>query len=122
MKKLSFLFVGLLAVIIILVSWNNRHTAKAFNGAVHISDVDCIVLDGNFVPILTSGDILITPSDNKKGTCKAKGIANPTGKAIKYNFENTGIPCTLPSGETTEDWQEIISADGNMSLQCKFHD
>jgi hypothetical protein len=57
---------------------------------------------------------------NKRGThfvCIAKDVANDTGKAIRYNFANTGVPCVTNLGPT-ERWREVISAKGRARIVC----
>ena len=119
MKKLIIPFVALFVVAVALVSWRSQ-TAK--DPAVHINDFGCAVFDGNgvltFVP--ASGNAVITSSGNSKITCKASDLPNSTGQAVKWNFDNTGLPCGTFSG-LTDDWQNIVSASGQVTLQCRLH-
>ena len=47
-------------------------------------------------------------------------VPNDTGKAMIYNFENTGgAKCGSVNFDfLTADWQETISATGNAQLTC----
>ena len=121
MKKVIVPFVALLVVAIALISWKSHSAAKFADGAVHIGPVGCTVLDGNGAVAFTDGSTLITPSDNAKFTCKASGVPNSTGKAVKYDNSNTGFLCFITGYGYTNDWKETVSASGQVTLQCFAH-
>jgi len=119
MKKLVIPFVALFFVAVALVSWRSQSTAKS--PAIHINDAGCGLYDGDGNFTLASSDqTIITSSGNGKLTCKASDLANSTGQAVKYDFESTGQFCGTALG-ITDDWQEVVSASGQATLQCRYH-
>jgi predicted small secreted protein len=117
MKKVSILFTVFAACSLFLISWK---TASNTEGAVHINDFGCGVFDGNGNIVLVTGDVVITPSGKTNFKCKGSGVPNSTGSAVIWNFENKGVLCNTFSG-ATEDWQEVVSTSGNVTLICKVH-
>jgi hypothetical protein len=96
-----------------------------------ITEGSCRMADGDGGSI-TSTDVKQVNSNSPKNgnitlKCYATGVDNSTGKVVKYNFENTGAFCdtfeTFPelSQQSTDDWKEVVSADGDAVLTCKFH-
>lgn len=80
--------------------------------------------DGDF---FTTQDVKVVFSRNAVDgnitlKCSAKGLENPTGNPVKYNYENTeGALCTFFEGAiTTDQWMEVISTAGNATLTCQF--
>ena len=65
--------------------------------------------------------ITVAESGNIEANCK---VDLGTGAQQTFNNANTGFLCFLtPSTGTisTDDWQEVISANGQTTLQCHFH-
>jgi len=89
-----------------------------------------IVMRGNAPPFTVATfsfpgieheEVTVTESGNINADCK---VDLGPGPQQTFNFENTGFHCFLtPSTSTisTDDWQEVISANGQTTLQCKFH-
>ncbi|MCF3108234.1 hypothetical protein LL912_05540 [Niabella sp. CC-SYL272] len=116
MKKVSILFAAVIAIAVATISWK-----AADNAAVRITDFGCGFSDGNGNPFFTdNSSIVITSSGNGNFKCQASGVPNSTGKAVKYGGDITGGWCFTQAG-ITDDWQEVISADGNATLICKVH-
>ena len=73
-------------------------------------------------PFLEHEEITLAESNNINSNCKAD-----LGEGDQKTFDksNTGFQCfltgTLGTIEGTDDWQEVISADGQTTLTCKFH-
>ncbi len=94
--------------------------------ALVITDVACGVLDGNGNVFVTSDSHAVNANNangNGKISCKAKGAANPTGKAVRFygparNNANSGLPCNIPNLGSTGDWTNIVSASGRVTLTC----
>ncbi len=90
--------------------------------AVVVHDTGCGVFDasGNLVFLSEGAKLSVgtanTNSCNATINCKAS-ISNPTKKTIKFDSTSTGLPCGTING-LTEDWQEVISASGQLSLVC----
>ena len=120
MKKLIIPFVALFVVAVALVSWRSQSTAK--DPAIHINDAGCALRDGDGGFVLADSDAtVITSSGNGKLTCKVSDVANSTGSAVKWNYDNTGLLCNIIGAGATDDWQEIVSASGQATLQCRVH-
>lgn len=88
-------------------------------GAIVIHGGGCTVLDGDggFVGGTASNGVS-TPSGNAKLTCRGIG-PNSTGKAVHWDFSNTGLLCVTPFG-ATEDWKTVVSKSGQITLQCRI--
>jgi hypothetical protein len=69
-------------------------------------------------------DITVAESGNIDANCKAD---LGTGSQQTFDFGNTGFTCSITgsAGPTdippTTDWKEVISANGQTTLQCHFH-
>ncbi len=92
------------------------------NSAEITKDAGCLVYDGDGNLVLASGDITV---QNNGGittfVCKAKGLDNSTGRAVHWDATNTGKVCNTFSG-STDDWNDTVSASGNVTLVCRVHD
>ena len=88
--------------------------------AVHINDFGCGMFEGNGGYVYTdSTSVVITASGNANMKCQRKDpVPNNTGKAVIYNFENTGMLCGTEAGATTK-WHETVSASGQATLICQ---
>lgn len=118
MKKLRILLTSVLAMALLFASWTK---AQKIEAAIRISDAGCEILDGAGNSFIADRDqVVITSSGNENLICKAKGIPNSTGKAVHYNFENTGFLC-LTDVNTTDQWHETLSPSGVANVQCKLH-
>jgi hypothetical protein len=114
--------VGLGALLLAATLTGSDSVAQANNGAVVINDQGCALLDGDGNSISTSeSHAVITNSKNGNTLlkCSVKGVANSTGKAVHFDFDNTGITCATNSG-STENWHETVSASGNATLTCRI--
>jgi len=91
------------------------------DGAIVIKDQACGLFDGDGGFEFTTDTIQVgTPSSNCNSTisCKTKGVANSTGKAVHWDFDSSGgISCGTGFGSTT-DWHEIVSKSGVAHLIC----
>ena len=52
--------------------------------------------------------------------CHVKGVSNSTGKAVKWNFDNTDRLCVTQYG-ATDDWRSVVSSEGDAMMTCKIH-
>ncbi len=113
LKKMSFVLAG--AVVLAAVFYVQPASTQ---GAIVIHDMGCTLLDGDggFVSA-DSAHAVVTPSGNGTLTCKVKGVANSSGRAVHYDFSTTGLTCGTPAGGT-QDWHETVSASGNATLTC----
>ena len=113
-----------LAMAILAPGWRQELQAENY-AAVHIDGFGCGMLDGDGNGFAANGATtsLTNHGGIAKLTCKASGVPNTTGKAVRWNFANTGLPCGIP-GDTivTEDWQEVIDELGEATLQCRFRE
>jgi hypothetical protein len=92
--------------------------------AVIVTDFGCTFLDGDGGMVFTTDTKSVTTIGGKGSNvmlqCRAKGVANSTGQAVKWNYENTGLRCGTFQG-LTDDWYAVVSASGNMTVTCKIH-
>jgi hypothetical protein len=84
----------------------------AGGGAVH-GDGTCTLLDGAGLVVLGTRHVVRTPNGRFNDVCSAKGVNNPTGAAVQWDYSNTGLLC---DGST--DWRETVSASGNATITC----
>jgi hypothetical protein len=93
--------------------------AKSPNAAVVIKNGTCTLFDGTGALVAGQRFHAVVNRSRTKATCRAKGLANPTDEAMRFNFANTGVSCQTPSGLTTR-WRETLSASGNARITCHF--
>jgi hypothetical protein len=98
----------------------SRDSARA--GAVVIRNAGCGLFDGTGQTVLADRDATILTQSTHQNTiliCKVKTVANPAGRAVKYDSENNplfpGLECGTFGGSTTK-WSETVSASGNATL------
>ncbi len=126
MKKMSIIMTAVVACALLFVSWKKVSTATA---ALHIELGFCYVLDGDGTLVEGYGNnVVVTSSGNGNWSCKAKKLDNHTGRAVHWNINNAPSPylCGVDIGLDgdilyTDDWQNVVSASGNVTLQCKLH-
>ena len=113
------------AACVVAFSAPNAGVADAAPGiepgnAVHINGLGCGMMDADGgVQWVTSDRAVITPNGKERITCKAKRIPNSSGRAVHFNYENTGFACGTDLGPT-RDWHQTISSSGNATLTCFF--
>ncbi|MBL0422633.1 hypothetical protein JI739_20030 [Ramlibacter sp. AW1] len=93
--------------------------------AVSITGTGCAFYDGDGgFAFTTNTRILSTQSANGNGLLKCEGAVPPptSGTAVRYDFATTGGVCvaTHPINQATEQWQQTVSANGNVTLVCQF--
>ena len=90
-----------------------------------ISNGACAMADGDGGSFYST-DVKQVQSNSNNGNinlkCYATGVANSTGKAVRYNFDTTwGLTCgAFNLALTTERWQEVVDTEGNAVLTCHF--
>lgn len=97
--------------------------AQANGPAVKITEDGCTfkLEDGtSSYPVL--GDLVAIIANSENGninfTCSFDGDPTSTGRAVVLNYDNTdGGLCFFPGG-STEDWHQVISANGKTKLVC----
>lgn len=93
---------------------------SAAAGTVVAKDMTCMVLDADGgIAVGNQSLLMSTPGGNSMIRCTVKDVPNSTGRAVHYNYENTGMACMTAAGATT-DWHETISASGNATLTCRM--
>ena len=112
----------LLALVLALPAISRAESEQA---AVVINGGGCTVRDSSGADVLAT-DVHKTITNNKNGNvtlrCQAKDVPNDTGKAVLWDFNNTGgRKCGIDvngSFVMTDDWQETLSADGRATIVC----
>ena len=84
-------------------------------------DGACRTWDGDGRPV--SADLLYVLNSHRGITvCKAKGVPNSTGAAVRYDADDNPVgpdqPCRTELGPTLE-WHQTVSAKGNLTLVCR---
>ena len=73
-------------------------------------------------PFLEHEDITLSESGNIDANCK---LDLGPGTETTFDITNTGFLCFLTGSAgditSTTDWQEVISASGQTTIQCHFH-
>lgn len=116
MKKTSILFAAAFAVVTFLISWTASSKSAAI---VSIDEIGCGMLNGDGSGTWTDNThSVVTSSGNSTLRCQISDVPNSTGKAVIFNFGNTGSYCNTSIG-LTDNWQEVVSADGHATLVCK---
>jgi hypothetical protein len=93
--------------------------------AIILTDFGCGMVDGDGNGVWTT-DTKVSSSVNKKGTnvnfkCFASGVANSTGKTVKWNSDDFfGQPCGTQFG-SSDDWRIVVDMEGNAVMSCKIH-
>lgn len=73
--------------------------------------------DGNLVDG-ASGHLTSTSSGKGNFKCYATGLANSTGKAVRYSGDGSTY-CSVNEQLTTR-WFETVDSEGNATLTCQF--
>jgi hypothetical protein len=122
MKRL-WLLVPVLVLVWAFVSLAPSHVrAQSANAAIHIDNVGCGMLDGNGGIVAADSDsAIVTSSGNSNLRCDATVDPSSGGHAVHFDSSNTGgAECGTPDGLTL-DWHETVSASGQATLSCHFH-
>ena len=124
MKKRVVLMAAGLTVATVLVFTSlaspGAGVASANSGALVIDGRSCGLLDGDgYIVRSSASHIVITENANGNRVlkCSVKGVANSTGKAAHFGFENTGYRC-YAMGVSTTNWHNKVSKSGNATLTC----
>ena len=92
--------------------------------AIIVTDFGCGLIDGDGNSFSTN-DTKVVNSNNGKGgqinfACYASGVPNNQGRAVHWDYDNTGLTCGTLFGSTT-DWRIVVDTEGNAVLKCKIH-
>ena len=96
--------------------------------AIVINDQGCGLFDGDGGGVdafsgHASRDHVVITDNNAHLKCSKRGVANSTGKSVRYDSNNNplsmGLICNI-NGQDTLNWHETVSASGNATLTCKF--
>ncbi len=90
------------------------------NAATITKDFGCAVYDGNgALQIANGGTIEVSTNGGTTSlVCKASGLDNPTGHAVRWDESSPGKGCSTFAGPSDE-WSDTVSASGNVTLVCK---
>jgi hypothetical protein len=115
---------------VLLVGGSIAHAAPPL---VQINVGGCTMSDGNGNTIISSDPKLKVKVSTQSAkntltlTCEISNVPNDTGRAVIYNFANTGggvcmITDPLRNVVRPADvWQETVSASGEAILTCMTH-
>lgn len=94
--------------------------------ALSITEGQCGLIDAAMNTVISDRVQLLrtqSPTGVVTFRCQTSDVGNDTGRAVIYNFANTGIQCALQdpiSGlRITNDWQLTISPSGQATLSCR---
>src|SRR5262245_33727579 len=122
MRRPSFRPVVLLTAMVLAVGLAlapGTVAAKGANGAVVIKSGACTLFDGTGTLVAGTKFHAVVHKTRSMARCSAKGLTNTTGKAVRFNFANTGTQCQTPAG-LTERWHETLSRKGRATIVCHF--
>jgi hypothetical protein len=102
---------------------------------VQIGVGGCYMVDGDGTPFFAASPsvkVKVAKDNTLILTCHVENVPNSTGRAVIYNFANTGSACFINDpllGGTpipTNRWQSVVSAGGptntgNADLSCSFN-
>jgi hypothetical protein len=100
---------------------------------VEINEDSCAVLDDQgkdwtIYPPALGGDAVVqavlTPSGNSKITCNGTlpaSAALPDRGATVYTFDDLRVNCDTGFGEATDDWINVVTRSGRVSLTCHIN-
>lgn len=92
--------------------------------AIILTEFGCGLLDGDGDGVFTTDTKVVSSVSNDGSNinlkCYASGVANSTGKAVKWNYDNTGSLCGTQYG-STNDWRIVVDTEGNAVMTCKLH-
>lgn len=98
--------------------------SAAADPAIIVTDNGCGLLDGDGGQVFSSSDKTVFSNNGQGGNvtlkCYLSGVANSTGKAVKWNFDNTGAACVTLFGATFN-WREVVDSEGDAVLTCKIN-
>jgi hypothetical protein len=81
----------------------------------------CTVLDGNGNLVSNGiGHVVVTSNGQGLVTCSTTVPPSSGGRAVRWNYANTGQQCSDPFGNLTTRWQETVSASGQAQINCHF--
>ena len=107
------ILVGLAVSALALVAASS--SAVANNAAFVIDNGGCVLPDQDFVPFWADADHTVVTSSGKGNLkCYATGVANDTGKAIRFS----GFGCQTSAGYTERSWA-VIDTEGNETMTCQ---
>ena len=125
-KRITAAFLPIAALVPMTLALAGSPQADSKRGAIVIGHGSARLLGGDKrVYTTTILHRVATPSKNRTTILKirAKGLPNPTGKAVHWNFRNTGILCGVfvPNFGyvMTTEWRETVSAAGTAVLTCR---
>src|SRR5438874_13350247 len=115
-----------IAVLVLIVLSVPTPTADAAAATIINLEVPCHFFDGDGVWTSAFGDCnfrIVFAANDQIGVVIAKCQITPAsdGDAAHFDFTNTGIPCTVGTVASTQDWQETVSSTGVVNMYCIFH-
>jgi hypothetical protein len=110
--------VGLICLTALLTILYASERAQA-DQAVVVREGWCGLLDGDGGIASGEGVFLMSNAGGVSTLrCSLDDVPNSTGRAVHWNYENTGMSCMTTEGTTT-DWHETVSAAGRATLVCR---
>jgi hypothetical protein len=117
----TVLVLGLLTCSLLPVS---QSSAASDDGAILIRDRGCSFSDFQGGVVIADTDRLLVNHNRTIKICKAKGVPNDTGRAMRFTGESTGLECGYKVRDDlfafTFDWHMTISASGVATTWCTF--
>lgn len=112
-KRITYLVLPLFMLGMGILGFNSSVQA----GATILTGVGGIIFDGNGSPSVPCSAMVVL-TNNKKGryllSCHAKGAANDTGRAQRFDQDDFSVDCFTVG----DSWHETISKSGNATIIC----
>ena len=96
--------------------------------ALVINNEGCGMFDGNGQLVFTTDTHRVATQSANGNTmfrCNAKVAPAASGTAARFDFASTGLLCGLQTAngfEVTDDWDAVVSAEGDARLTCRDRD
>ena len=89
---------------------------KAGGGCTFFDGTGAFVAGDRFHGVITD-----SANGNRLAVCEGIVAPSPSGKAVQFDFESTGVLCSA-EGVVTTKWHETVSASGKARIVCHVPD
>jgi len=125
-KRITVAFLAIAALVPMTLALAGSPQGETKRGAIVVGHGSALLFGGD-KEVYAAAIVHKVATPSKNGTTilkiRAKGLPNPTGKAVHWSFKNTGALCRVfvPNfgHVVTKEWRETVSAAGTAVLTCR---